>query len=506
MKEARAKIKSIEKARSALEKLGAKFKSTYAFTDNIYFKKDGKKDLREEFMRARSYKENNWDTKDVVFVHKKIEWSGSTKTSNVLLKEEFDTLDEAENRIQDVEKSFSYARKGWEYTLGDAHIFVEDIEGLGPSVEIEADDEKTIDDLFNKLDATERITGSMPEIMERICKKEIKCVLLDNDGVIVNSSEMFSEKLSRENDIPAEDIVPFFKDIFSPKCMIGHADLKEELTPWLTKWKWETTVDELLNYWFTSEHNVNEEVANFVRKIRSEGIKCYLVTNQEKYRTDYLKKEMGFDELFDGVFSSAELGCKKPSLEFYQKVFERIRKELDLTKDEVLYVDDEMKNVAAGNEFGFRAIHYRSFDNLQNAFSGVEEIYQTKILVRYKGKYLLLKKVRDIHDDHVDGWEVPGGRIEKDEEPIQAAVREVEEETGLSCGILTELKFLKLEKNNFRIYTHVYLAEAHSDKVVLSDEHSDFVWITYDEIDNLQNVIYKDLSKQYVQDADKIEG
>ena len=126
----------------------------------------------------------------------------------------------------------------------------------------------------------------------------------------------------------------------------------------------------------------------------------------------------------------------------------------------------------------------------------MKEIYQAKVLVRYHGKYLLLKKVRDIHPEHIGGWEVPGGKIKPKEDPITAILREIKEETGLKCKIITELKFLKLEKNEIRTLTHVYLAEASAHDVKLSDEHSEYVWISYSKINSLDNVIYRDLFKR----------
>ncbi len=135
----------------------------------------------------------------------------------------------------------------------------------------------------------------------------------------------------------------------------------------------------------------------------------------------------------------------------------------------------------------------------------MKEIYQTKILVRYRGKYLLLKKVKDIHPDHIGGWEVPGGKIKPNEDPVTASLREIREETGLECKIIKELKFLELEKNEIRTFTHVYLAEALTSDVKLSDEHSEYVWISSSKIDSLNNVIYKDLFKQYLREAENIK-
>ncbi|MBI5064893.1 NUDIX hydrolase [Candidatus Woesearchaeota archaeon] len=135
-----------------------------------------------------------------------------------------------------------------------------------------------------------------------------------------------------------------------------------------------------------------------------------------------------------------------------------------------------------------------------------KQIDQTKVLLKFKGKYLLLKKVKDVHPEHIGGWEVPGGKIKKKEDKINAALREVKEETKLNCKIITELKTLELEKDNIKTKTHVYLAEAETDKVILSKEHSDYIWIFYKQIDELENVIYKDLLKNYLKEAEKIRN
>ena len=47
-----------------------------------------------------------------------------------------------------------------------------------------------------------------------------------------------------------------------------------------------------------------------------------------------------------------------------------------------------------------------------------------------------LKKVLLVHHKKYDKWIQPGGHIEKFEKPIEAAIREVKEETGLNIDFL----------------------------------------------------------------------
>jgi len=186
--------------------------------------------------------------------------------------------------------------------------------------------------------------------------KMIKVIIFDTDGMVVNS-EMFSVQYNKDYGIPMDSLLPFFKNEFQP-CLIGTADLKEEIKDYLPKWGWKDSVDSFLKYWFDAENHVDKRVVEAINKLRNAGFKCYLATNQEKYRTEYLRNEMGFGEIFDKVFSSAEVGYKKPQQEFFEFVLNDIK----LNKDEVQFWDDTDKNVEGAREFGFDANLYRDFD------------------------------------------------------------------------------------------------------------------------------------------------
>ena len=61
----------------------------------------------------------------------------------------------------------------------------------------------------------------------------------------------------------------------------------------------------------------------------------------------------------------------------------------------------------------------------------VKKVYMARAIIRYKDKYLLLKKARDeVISENIGKWETPGGIIDKDG-PEKTILREVEEEIGL---------------------------------------------------------------------------
>ena len=159
--EIRAISRDIENTRSTLLRRKATFIGDYAFTDHIYSNAT-QSNLNDEFVRIREYQRTNWKQKAVVIVHKvRDAREGNHQT---LLKEECDTLDEAEKFIpNDFYKRFSFPRHGWEYCLENMQIYVEEIDGLSPSIEVIAPSHQEILILFKDLKITEILTDSVPE-------------------------------------------------------------------------------------------------------------------------------------------------------------------------------------------------------------------------------------------------------------------------------------------------------------------------------------------------------
>ncbi len=191
----------------------------------------------------------------------------------------------------------------------------------------------------------------------------IKVILFDADGVLVNG-ERFSTVLHREYGISIEKTLPFFNGPFQ-ECLIGNADLRETVAPYLDEWGWTKGVDAFLDYWFNAEHTINEELINYVQELRAKGILCFVATNNEKYRFGYMLDKMGFAKSFDKTYSSAHLGSKKPDVEFFQKIFNELE---GVEKNEILFLDDDENNVQSAKEFGFNAEIYESVDQVKKFF------------------------------------------------------------------------------------------------------------------------------------------
>lgn len=198
----------------------------------------------------------------------------------------------------------------------------------------------------------------------------IKAVVFDADGVVINSPGYFSVQYEKEFGVPNEILLPFFKGKFQD-CVVGKADLKEELKLLLGDWKWQGTVEELLQYWFKAEHYIDERMTAEIARLRKKGIKCYLGTKQEKYRTEYIRKNMGFGEIFDGIYSSCEMGCKKPDKKFFEIISDDLKRESGIEPNEIMYWDNDEANVNSAKELGWQSYFYKNFEKFEKIISKI---------------------------------------------------------------------------------------------------------------------------------------
>ena len=173
----------------------------------------------------------------------------------------------------------------------------------------------------------------------------IKVVIFDADHVLIHGGRKFSVQLAEDYGISSEKTLPFFSGPFQD-CLVGKADLKNAVTPYLASWGWHKGVDSLLDLWFTSQHNTDEELVKYIQQLRGKGVLCFLATNNEKHRFQYMLDKMGFANCFDKTYASAHLGHKKPDQEFFSKMFNELK---DIQKNEILFVDDDTKTPPAGS-------------------------------------------------------------------------------------------------------------------------------------------------------------
>lgn len=187
-----------------------------------------------------------------------------------------------------------------------------------------------------------------------------KVILFDLDGVLTLSEEIFSVIYTKSRGYDPAPFTTFFTTEWND-FVTGKRDLKEHIRDHPELWKWDKSPDELLQYWFKSEDVRNEALIELVRSIRNSGTKCYIATEQEKYRTEYIKNVM-FKDDFDGFFSTAEIGHKKNDPKF----FESIIKSLGVRPQDLLFFDDSQSKVDAAKAVGIDAHLYTGVEQVKH--------------------------------------------------------------------------------------------------------------------------------------------
>lgn len=103
---------------------------------------------------------------------------------------------------------------------------------------------------------------------------------------------------------------------------------------------------------------IDKRITDLIDSLRIK-IKVYALSNTNQIHKEVNESRGVFDH-FDRVFLSCEIGIKKPDPNIFKLIIDFIK----LKPNEVIFVDDNEKNVKNARELGILGIVYKGYDKL----------------------------------------------------------------------------------------------------------------------------------------------
>jgi putative hydrolase of the HAD superfamily len=180
-----------------------------------------------------------------------------------------------------------------------------------------------------------------------------KNFIFDLNGVIIVGQKL-SERFAEDFKVSQDRFLPVLKDTLAIARRPGAESMYSYWKPHLDAWHVQMDEQQFLNYWFKGEQE-NQEMVALARKLKQDGNRLFLVSNNFRERAEYYAKHFScIPELFEKVYYSWQTGFVKPDIRAYELVL----RENNLVSQDTFYFDDSGENVVIAKGLGIRSYLY----------------------------------------------------------------------------------------------------------------------------------------------------
>ena len=184
---------------------------------------------------------------------------------------------------------------------------------------------------------------------------KIKAIFVDLGGVIVvNGAREIGEKFEKSDGLTREMTSKIFRYIQTANRS------NEEINKYLDNENvdqetWNKYTKEL----YSSEMR-NDVLVNLLFQAKAKGIRIVFTTNNSSAVAKGIQKYK-IEDLADLVINSSELQVAKPDKEFWEAAIKETQRSIpDITREEILVIDDSKTNCLSAEEFGFHCFLYKN--------------------------------------------------------------------------------------------------------------------------------------------------
>ncbi|MBI4359459.1 MAG: HAD-IA family hydrolase [Candidatus Nealsonbacteria bacterium] len=187
----------------------------------------------------------------------------------------------------------------------------------------------------------------------------IKAITFDLDGVYFpNGKANFIKALMSLGVAEDEAKRVFLKSDQMNQLYKNGKITDEEFWTWAAReWRLDKTPQELIDL-LIAGYDIDQRVAETVRKVRANGYKTLICSNNFKARIEGLQRKFGFLNDFDAQALSYEIGASKPS----EIIFQELVKKASVPAQTIVFADDNSDNLAGARNLGIITFLYEGFD------------------------------------------------------------------------------------------------------------------------------------------------
>jgi HAD superfamily hydrolase (TIGR01509 family) len=185
-----------------------------------------------------------------------------------------------------------------------------------------------------------------------------KVILFDCDGVLIRYPHDFIAQLEQNGMVYAREVLRRFNTEADEAIAAGNIEgVNGILKPHLEELGWKESAERFLDeqLLYTKKY-VDEKLIASIQKLRQQGTRCCLATNQNLYRAKFILDDLDFKHQFDDFYISSDVGFRKTETGFWNHVLGDLgEKALVSNGWEVVYFDDKQENIDSASIAGIQS-------------------------------------------------------------------------------------------------------------------------------------------------------
>jgi len=199
----------------------------------------------------------------------------------------------------------------------------------------------------------------------------IKVILFDLWGVLATKRMRIFDQITEAYGLP-DGAHSYFVQLLE-QMELGELDEAGFWTRFYTEFNIDPAIPVLP--WLTIYENitvVDEAVLSLASELRKHNYKVAILSNTESIAVKHLYN-LDIVSKFDIAFFSFELACLKPN----EKIYKHVIQQLNVQPSEVIFIDDNLKNIRAAESLGIQGILFHDTSQVKKQLSELLKIVLT---------------------------------------------------------------------------------------------------------------------------------